>query len=477
MNVEHCIPRSLITGILLSLLIGAAGCGRAARPEASNSGRDELPSSFVRFVKEKRALTEKIRNEHGLSVPRTVWKFFDSAQSEDWVASSNLFTRLEAASGRSGGPNSLPKQLWTPIHETFGAYEQFRSGNPQLLQKFADEIFKSIPPGSVYFGGTDAGRFVISAMSRSHTAGSPFFTLTQNALGDQTYLQYLDGIYGQKLHIPNAVELGQVFQDYAEDARQRLDRGTLKEDETLSVTKDGRVQVSGVAAVMLVNERLVKLIMKMNPTCEFYQEESYPLETIYPNVIPHGLILKMMPEPLGRLPQSVLDRDREYWNGLARWLVGRSDIDSVSELCARTRALYVKRDATGFDGNPAYLTDKAAPECFSRCRSAIASIYQWRSRNAQEQYENAKLTAEADLAHRQAVMLAPFNPEVVSRYTSFLLEQKRTNEAQVLLKTSLNIEMSDWIDMETSQMTNALGKLRKTARELETGGVEDSTAK
>lgn len=477
MNTEHCTPRFQIPTILLSLLVSVAGCERAARPDASNPTGGEIPSSFVRFVKEKRALTQKISDDHGLSVPNTVWKYFDSAQERNWMTSSNLYAHLEAASGRSGKRGSLPKHLWPPIHETGGAYGQFRSWSPQLLQKFADEIIKSIPPGSVYFGGTDAGRFVISAMSQSHTEGNPFFTLTQNALADQSYLQYLHFIYGQKLRIPDTKELGQVFQDYVEDARQRRERGALKEDEAVSVTGDGRVQVSGLGAVMLVNEGTVKLLMKLNPTREFFQEESYPLETLYPNAIPHGLILKMMPEPLERLPQLALDRDRDYWNGLAQWLVGTSDIESVSDLCSRTRLLYVKSDATGFKGIPAYLTDKAAPEYFSRCRSAIASIYQWRSRNASEQHEKAGLTAEADLAHRQAVMLAPFNPGVVLRYVGFLLEQKRTNDAQVLLKTSLEIKMPDWIDMATSPMTNALLRLQKTARELQVGSSENDSTK
>jgi hypothetical protein len=474
-TAEQCMPRCLIASIVLTLLIGSMACRRAARPEASIANPDPLPDAFVQFAKEKRAWIDVTRDELGIRVPGTVWKFFDSACSGDWMASSNFFNQIEHASGRLGNRGSLPMQIWTPIQETFGAYEQFRAWSPQLLQRFADEIIKSIPPGSIYFGGTDPGRFVISSMCSSHTEGRPFFTLTQNALADQNYLEYLHAIYGQKLNIPTPAELGQVFQDYVEDARHRLGQGAMKEEETLAVDNQGRAQVTGIGAVMLLNGRLVELIMKQNPTCECYQEESYPLESLYPRVMPHGLVLKMAREPLDRLPKPVVDRDRDYWAGLTRSLLGRSadEITNVSGLCARTRTLYVRRDTSGFNGMPAYLTDKAAPEHFSRCRSAIASLYQWRSSNTGEDNEKAGLALEADRAHRQAVLLAPFNPEAVWRYTRFLIEQKRTNDAHALLKALFEINMSNWINVATPPMPNALVKLRKTAKELQSEGFGD----
>jgi len=51
--------------------------------------------------------------------------------------------------------------LNVPVHETRGAYE-FCDWEPGLLERYANGILGSIPSGSVYFGGTDPGRFVIT---------------------------------------------------------------------------------------------------------------------------------------------------------------------------------------------------------------------------------------------------------------------------------------------------------------------------
>src|SRR5205807_532054 len=110
--------------------------------------------------------------------------------------------------------------------------------------RFGREIIDSIPRGSIYFGGTDPGRFIISALSESHREGRPFFTLTQNQLADQTYLEYLRDMYGQKLQIPTNDDLQRVFQDYLADAQQRMKDGKLKPGEDVRIIND-RVQVSG----------------------------------------------------------------------------------------------------------------------------------------------------------------------------------------------------------------------------------------
>ena len=47
---------------------------------------------------------------------------------------------------------------------------------------FGNDIIQSIPDGSIYFGGTDPGRFVVTALMESHADGKPFFTLSQNPL-------------------------------------------------------------------------------------------------------------------------------------------------------------------------------------------------------------------------------------------------------------------------------------------------------
>ena len=86
--------------------------------------------------------------------------------------------------------------------EVYGAFEGFMTGDEKYASKFGREIIDSIPPGSIYFGGTEPGRFIVTAMCKSQPDGDPFFTLTQNWLADGCYLDYLRSTYGNKIYIP-----------------------------------------------------------------------------------------------------------------------------------------------------------------------------------------------------------------------------------------------------------------------------------
>ena len=86
-----------------------------------------------------------------------------------------------------------------------------------------DDILGAIPRGSIYFGGTDPGRALPTAFSRAHANGDPFFTLTQNALADGTYLEYLRNTYGGKIYTPTDADSQAAFQAYTDDARKRLE--------------------------------------------------------------------------------------------------------------------------------------------------------------------------------------------------------------------------------------------------------------
>ena len=82
--------------------------------------------------------------------------------------------------------------------ETWGALDAFGEGNEKYSAAFGTNIVASIPPGSIYFGGTDPGRFLVTAICKSQVNADPFFVLTQNALADSTYLDYLRGMYGRE---------------------------------------------------------------------------------------------------------------------------------------------------------------------------------------------------------------------------------------------------------------------------------------
>jgi hypothetical protein len=431
-----------------------------------------LDPAFERFVTDKWELAKRIAKDHDVAAPPIVWNFFDAAQKGDWQTCSNHFQRIEASTRGRGSGTSMPMPLWGPVHDIWGAYEQFHSWSPRLLHRFGDKVMARIPKGSIYFGGTDPGRFVISALSASHSEGRPFFTVTQNALADATYLEYLRDMYGTNIYIPTLEDSQQVFQEYVNDAQKRLEKKQLKEDESVQIVED-RVQVSGVVAVMAINELLARVIIDRNPTREVFLEESYALETLYGQSLPHGLIFKVNRQPLKELPRPTMEADRRFWKDECRALIGDvvQEHTSVPEICAWSQRVYLSPGKAGFDGDLLYVKDAQAPQYFSQCRSAIAAYYDWWSRKSAKS-ESVELNKEADFAHRQAIALSPFNPAVVFRYAEFLLSNQRTNDAKVLIQTMLKIDPAKHMEIDSEKLKTSLKKLKAKAREL-AGGADE----
>ena len=91
---------------------------------------------------------------------------------------------------------------WQAVKEVWGAFTAFAWGDEKYCIAFGRDIIESIPPGSIYFGGTDPGRFLVTALCKSQVNADPFYILTQNALADGGYLAYLRGMYGDKIYTP-----------------------------------------------------------------------------------------------------------------------------------------------------------------------------------------------------------------------------------------------------------------------------------
>jgi hypothetical protein len=439
---------------------------RPAAGASKETGRSPLDPNFERFVAEKWTLTKKLAAKHEVSVSKVVLNFFDAVQKNDWHVASNHFEKIKTATGREGGAQLLPLVVWGPVLETFGAYEQFHTWNPGLLRRFGNEISQKVPAGSLYFGGTDAGRFIISALSASHTEGRPFFTVTQNALADLAYLNYLRDIFGEKIYVPTTNDAQQAFAEYLDGAQKRLSRNQLREEESVKIV-DNRVQVSGQAGVMAINELLVNVIIDKNPAREIYLEESRPLESLYGQSVPHGLIFKLDHQPLKELPQVIVEADHKFWTDECNALVGKvvEKGSSVGELCSWVEQHFSHPDPAGFGPNPDFVKDKQAPQYFSQCRSAIAGYYQWWSKKSDKPRAD-NLAREADFAHLQAVSLSPYNPAVVWRYVDFLLQSQRTNDAKALIVTVLRIQPEKRMDIDSDLLKGALKKLRAEAKRL-----------
>jgi len=53
------------------------------------------------------------------------------------------------------------------------------------------------------------------------------------------------------------------------------------------------------------------MILNKNPERDFYLEESYPLEWMYPQLSPHGLIFRLHPQPLDSLDPATIQKYNE----------------------------------------------------------------------------------------------------------------------------------------------------------------------
>jgi len=410
-----------------------------------------IDSDLGRFSIAKQAQIRDFAETLTNKVPAIVWRFYDALRVDDWETATNLAYRINAASHRysqvtnddSMSP-ALGTQIWSPICESFGAYQQFHDWNNRWLHRFGDDIIKSIPPGSVYFGGTDPGRFVISALCESQVEGKPFFILTQNQLADYTYIEYLRATYGKKLDLPTLEDVQVTFTNYIADYKKRQKAGQLKPGESVTDI-NGQAQVSGQVSVMEINALLVKNIFDANPGRAFYVEESFPLDWMFPRLTPHGLIFQLNREPVGGLSEADVARDQALWKKLTDEMFGPwlDDQTSLKDICDYAQKYGLGKNLDGFKGDRAFAENAAARKTYSKLRSSQAGLYAWRADHAKDADERKRMYQAADLAFRQAYTLCPYSPEAIYRYINVLMNRQRMDDAVLIMKTSVELVPED----------------------------------
>jgi hypothetical protein len=410
-------------------------------PDAKPWFDARLRAFFTAKAKQARLLAK----QEGKPLVPEVWPYFEAGMNGDWQTATNLWFAMRQHAGQYENTKADERVcgtiVWSTILEADLAWEQFANWKEKYVLAYGNDIIKSIPPGSIYFGGTDPGRGLITAMSESHADGRPFFTLTQNALADSTYLEYLRAMYGSTISIPTADDSKKTFDEYSADAKQRLIDKKLKPGEDVRLT-DGKVQVSGQIAVMTINGLLAKIIFDRNPAREFYIEESFPLDWMYPHLSANGLIMKINRQPLPGLSDELVQQDHQYWSRYLQPMLGDwlNYDTSVAEVAAFAEKVYLKYDLAGFTGDPQFVEDTWAQKAFSKLRSSIGGVYAWRMTNAKTPEEKQRMTKEADFAFRQAYALCPSSPEALFRYINLLAGANRMEEARVLAETSLKLD-------------------------------------
>jgi tetratricopeptide (TPR) repeat protein len=398
--------------------------------------------------------------------------------------------------------------------------------------KKGDLVYPEMARHTILFGGTDPGRFcptyMIFCESFVPAKDKPMdpnfdrrdvYLITQNALADGTYLDYLrsqyfrsaqqdpyffsefvkylaglahmeksglvrlasnvaekmldvpftklgarvearrraEGVYpSAEIYIPSPEDSQRCFQNYTADVQKRASEGRLMPGEDVQVDPNsGRVQVSGQVAVMMINGLLCRVIFDKNPTNEFYIEESFPLEWMYPYETPFGIIMKINREPMIAMPDDVFKRDHAFWKKYSERLIGdRIDYNTtVGDICTNfVDKVFLRHNYSGFTGDHKFLRDDDGQKAFSKLRSSQAGMYAWRLRllipfaqsHEPEEYavyrpksdaEIKQLYDEADFAFKQAFAFCPYSPEAAVRYVNFLFQFQRFDDALLVAKT------------------------------------------
>jgi hypothetical protein len=429
---------TIVLAAALGVLVGARPA-EAAQPDPD----------IARFITAKSNQVYLATRDVGAPVPPEVWKMFAAASSGDWKSSTDLL-RAISTNYHANAAHRLAPEVWFRVQDVGGFCELLATNNLKFIRLFADEVFKVVAPGSIYFGGTDPGRFVITALSLSHEEGQPFFTLTQNQLVDAEYLTYLRGLYRQQIKLPDDAMVKQAFDEYLADATRRLQHDQQFPDEPKQVTPgeniqtvNGRAQISGQTAVMAINGLLAHDILRANPEHEFYIEESFPLDWMYPYLEPTGPIFKLRHAPLESLFEENMHNDREYWQRLNRRLIGQEvhDETDLAEVCAAAQELNGK--PKDFQGDPDFLRDDNARKTFSKLRSAGSGLYAWRAAHAKSSSERRLMEREAELACKQAYLLCPKSTEAIARYLMFLISEHRADDGQKFIAAARKLNPDD----------------------------------
>ena len=276
---------------------------------------------------------------------------------------------------------------------------------------YGRDMLADLPKDSFVYGGTDPGRFVPTYMILSESFEPKKFKrdknfdrrdlyiITQNALADAFYNQYIRNHYsterpaprgwvdkwlGRDKHFPKAPLVLPRQEDIMGIYQAAIERRQ----------KDPRAPDPNSDPTIL-NSMVGEWIWQRNKDQRhFFVEESFPMEWSYPNAVPHGLCYEIKRDPVSVLTPEQVASDMKYW---------REYID------------HLKAD-------PGFEDDIDAQRSFSKLRNTGGNIYKWR-----------KMADAAEQAYRQALELWPGNTETLNNFSNLLMEQNRFDELRELL--------------------------------------------
>jgi tetratricopeptide (TPR) repeat protein len=267
-----------------------------------------------------------------------------------------------------------------------------------------------------------------------------------------------EGVYPpREIYIPSAEDLQNSFADYSQDVARRHERNELLPGEVVVPVTNANGQVSiqlaGQVAVMKINGLLCKVIFDHNPSNEFYVEESFPLDWMFPYETPFGVIMKINRQVVPSYSPEIFQKDHEFWSKYSDRLIGNwiTYDTSVKEIADFAEKVYLHRNFSGFKGSRKFIRDDHAQQAFSKLRSSIGGLYAWRLGALSQvptppeympktEAERDALVRETDFAFKQSFAFCPYSPEAVFRYINFLAMFNRFDDAIIAAQTCLDFD-------------------------------------
>jgi len=177
----------------------------AADNDRSSSLNQQTLEQIESFAAEKEAQAKMLAAAEGERILPEFQNYFDAAKRGDVQTVTNMYADLKkhhpqfAHRGNDKDSRTTYRtSYWQPMLEICLVYDHFAMSDAKYTQEAVRGIIGSIPAGAIYFGGTDPGRGLPTAFSKSHVNADPFYTISQNPLADDTYDEYLRNMYGEK---------------------------------------------------------------------------------------------------------------------------------------------------------------------------------------------------------------------------------------------------------------------------------------
>ena len=375
--------------------------------EIPPAAEEIVARKLSQFGRSRRDLVHALAEHFKVAVPAEVQRFFDAVEGGNWEEIDAAHKALLDGDGTNlNQPRSAElHQIWRAVQETWGIAREAHNWPAQKLLDYGEAVLGSLRPGMIYIGGTDPGCFIPTFLNET-SEGEHHITLTQNALADGTYLDYLSLLYGDRMKTLSQDDQQRAFQDYLADAQKRLqhDQKFPNEPKQLRPGEDvqmaeGRVQVSGQVAVMAINEKLLQALVDKNPDATFAIEQSFAFKSMYADTTPLGPIMELRSHD----EQNALTPERathslEYWRTTAQQLAADPDTPPDSD----PRKAYAKLAAE----QAALLLDR-------------------------------NYAAQAEQIYRLANELSPTTPDTVLGYAELLRGQNRYDEALVVAENAM----------------------------------------